>query len=172
MTKKVRATAILGALGVALFWGCAAKKKNLPPQPSAPELLPGSEEIRDTAAASRRERIQARIAELFIPIYFEYDQSALSPQARSVLGAIGMFMKETPEISVTVEGHADERGTESYNLALGEKRAQVASSYLKQMGVEEGRLSVLSYGEERPAEEGTDERAWAKNRRDEFRVTF
>ena len=81
-------------------------------------------------------------------------------------------MKEAPELTVRIEGHADERGTNEYNLALGERRAQAVQQYLGSYGVDAGRISVLSYGEEKPAVEGGDDMSWSKNRRAEFTPAF
>jgi peptidoglycan-associated lipoprotein len=122
--------------------------------------------------ALRRQRIQARIAEVFKPIYFAYDQSTLSPEAQSILQEIGKLMKEVPEITARVEGHADERGTNEYNLALGERRSIAVQDYLASYGVQKSRLQTISYGEEKPAVMGSDESTWAKNRRVEFTTTF
>jgi peptidoglycan-associated lipoprotein len=81
-------------------------------------------------------------------------------------------MKEVPEITARVEGHADERGTNEYNLALGERRAKTVQDYLANLGVKAGRLNLISYGEEKPAVDGHDESAFSKNRRVEFTTTF
>ena len=75
-----------------------------------------------------------------------------------------------PQKEIVIEGHCDERGTEEYNIALGERRASSAKKYLINLGVKSGQLSTISYGEEKPADLGNDEEAWAKNRRDEFAV--
>jgi peptidoglycan-associated lipoprotein len=123
-------------------------------------------------AAERRARIQARMAEIFKPIYFAYDQSTLSAEGKATAEAIARLLQEAPEVTVSIEGHADERGTNEYNLALGERRAQAVQQYLASYGVDAGRVSVLSYGEEKPASEGKDESAWSLNRRAEFSPSF
>lgn len=103
-------------------------------------------------------------------IYFAFDSYALSEQARNTLyNNAEQFIKKS-SAKYNVEGHCDERGSDEYNLALGEKRAKAAVSYLVTLGIPAERLTVISYGEERPAESGHDEEAWAKNRRAEFRV--
>ncbi|GFE59064.1 peptidoglycan-associated lipoprotein Pal [Geobacter sp. AOG1] len=101
-------------------------------------------------------------------IYFDFDAYALSPQARASLAKNGEIMKKDPAINVRIEGNCDERGSDEYNLALGEKRAKVAMQYLATLGIPEKRLSVISYGKEKPVAAGHDEASWAKNRRDEF----
>ncbi len=102
-------------------------------------------------------------------IYFEFDQYTLTPTAQETLTGNAAYLKANPDIKVLVEGHCDERGSDEYNLALGEKRAQAVKNYLVSLGVEGNRLSVISYGEELPLDPGHGEDAWAKNRRAEFK---
>ena len=162
----------------ALLAGCS--KKPLPVvEPIPPKIEKVVERPADVVVpqkvdeeALRRQRIQARIAETFKTIYFNYDQSSLTGEGKSVCEGIGSLMKEIPQISARIEGHADERGTNEYNLALGERRAQAVEQYLKSLGVTGSQLSVISYGEEKPAVEGQDESNWAKNRRVEFAPSF
>ena len=103
-------------------------------------------------------------------IFFELDSYTLSPAARDTLAKNAAVMKKKGGVKVRIEGHCDERGSDEYNLALGEKRARAALDYLVTMGVPAARLSVISYGKEKPADPGHDEAAWGKNRRDEFAV--
>lgn len=105
------------------------------------------------------------------PVYFTFDSSVLGPEATEALRRNSAFLKDNPRATVQVEGHCDERGTTEYNLGLGERRANAAKGYLLQLGVEQERISIVSYGEERPADPGHGETAWAKNRRAEFVVT-
>lgn len=99
-------------------------------------------------------------------VLFSYDSSILSEQAQETLDKQAAWLKEDgKEKNITVEGHADERGTREYNLALGEKRAQAARDYLVASGVAAERITTISYGKERPAVLGNDEAAWAQNRR-------
>lgn len=102
--------------------------------------------------------------------FFPYDSYKLTNAARSAIKANADWLKANPSASVQVEGHCDERGTTEYNLALGERRANAAMEYLVKLGVEKSRLSTISYGEERPSVQGSDESAWSKNRRAEFVV--
>ncbi len=105
------------------------------------------------------------------PVFFEYDSSEVTPAARSVLdGNAGLLRKYSTWV-ITVEGHCDERGTAEYNLALGERRAVAASTYLVSLGIDAGRLRTVSYGKEFPFDPGHDEAAWAKNRRAHFVIT-
>jgi peptidoglycan-associated lipoprotein len=104
------------------------------------------------------------------PIYFDYDRYDLREDARATLATNAKQLESAADTRVTIEGHCDERGTTEYNLALGEKRAKAAYDYLVNYGIAGDRLSTVSFGEERPADAGHDEAAWAKNRRDEFVV--
>lgn len=104
-------------------------------------------------------------------VFFSYDDHSLSAEARSRLSGNASYLREMSGLRVMIEGHCDERGTVEYNLALGQRRADSARSYLVDLGIESSRLSTISYGEERPFEEGSNESAWSQNRRAHFRVT-
>lgn len=101
-------------------------------------------------------------------IFFDFDSSALSPEAQEQLKQNASWMQKNTRTSVTIEGHCDERGTDEYNIALGERRAEAAQNYLVTLGVSGNRLSTVSYGEEKPFDPGHNEEAWAKNRRGHF----
>jgi peptidoglycan-associated lipoprotein len=103
-------------------------------------------------------------------IYFDFDKSELKPEARAVLRKKAEWLRDNPEFSARIEGHCDERGTNEYNLALGERRANAAWRFLNALGISGARLTTISYGEERPADPGQNDDAWSKNRRDEFRL--
>lgn len=98
-------------------------------------------------------------------VFFGYDRSELTAEARATLDKQAAWLKKYPRKSVTVEGHADERGTREYNLALGERRANAVKNYLAAAGVPKASLHVISYGKERPQVLGANEAAWAQNRR-------
>lgn len=104
-------------------------------------------------------------------VYFGYDDYTLSSEAQNKLQGLAQHLGTNKAAVVQVEGHCDERGSIEYNLALGERRAQSVKNYLSQLGVEANRLSTISYGEEKPAVEGHDEAAWAKNRRAQFSIS-
>jgi peptidoglycan-associated lipoprotein len=101
-------------------------------------------------------------------IFFSYDSSALTSQAQEILRKKANFMKANPNIKVTIEGHCDDRGTNEYNLALGEARARSAKAFLVDLGIPAARMATISYGEERPSIKGQGEDTWAKNRRAHF----
>ena len=103
-------------------------------------------------------------------IYFNFDSADLSADSRAKLSKNAELLVKAPSVKLQIQGNCDERGSDEYNLALGERRAKAARDYLVNLGVAPDRLSIISYGEEKPADQGHDEAAWAKNRRDEFVV--
>jgi len=103
-------------------------------------------------------------------IYFDFDKSTLTPTAQDNLLRKAEWLRENPDATVTIEGHCDERGTNEYNLALGDRRAESAKAFLIDLGIDPMRLTTISYGEERPVDPRHTEEAWAKNRRDHFVV--
>ncbi len=98
-------------------------------------------------------------------IFFGYDQYDLSQEARDTLGRQATWLNQYNSLRITIEGHADERGTREYNLALGERRANAVKNYLVALGVDGGRVTTVSYGKERPAVPGSNDTSWAQNRR-------
>ncbi len=103
-------------------------------------------------------------------VYFDFDKSFIRHEYRPILRGKAAFMKENPDIRVRIEGNCDERGTNEYNLALGERRANSAKEFLTTLGISPDRIDTISYGEERPIALGHNEKAWAQNRRDDFVV--
>lgn len=101
-------------------------------------------------------------------IHFDFDKYNLTDEAIAILTKNAEILLNNPDIEITIEGHCDERGTDEYNLALGEKRAMAARDFLVRFGIEKSRISIVSYGEERPLDPRHNEEAWAKNRRAEF----
>ena len=98
-------------------------------------------------------------------VYFDYDKSTLRPEAQRALAGVADFMRRHSELQIMIAGHADERGTREYNLALGNLRAVAVRNYLVSLGIPAARLDTISYGKERPAVVGSDEASWAQNRR-------
>ena len=105
---------------------------------------------------------------MFTPVYFDYDSSQVAASERPKVEAVSQHLKQNSSVSVIVEGNCDERGSNEYNLALGERRAQAVRDYLASLGISADRIQTKSYGEENPANPGHDEAAWAANRRGEF----
>lgn len=121
----------------------------------------------DAATLAAVEQVKANFAR----VHFEVDSSALGAEARAALADNARILQEHRSIRVEIQGHADERGTIDYNLALGMRRADAVARALGAMGVTDDRLRTISFGEERPLASGAGESAWSKNRRCEFRVT-
>ena len=134
----------------------------------AARLAAEAEARRLADEARQREMTQARDEFLNENVHFEFDRSDLTPEAVAVLKKKAAWLSYNPAVTVMIEGHCDERGTNEYNLALGERRAQSAKNFLVNMGLAASRLSTISYGEERPLALGQNEEAWAKNRRAQF----
>ena len=119
--------------------------------PAASTVQPGS-----------REDFQQNVGDR---VFFDFDKSDIKPEGRTILQRQADWLKKFPNVTVTVEGHCDERGTREYNLALGERRASAVKKMLVALGVAANRVSTISYGKERPAVVGSTEAAWAQNRR-------
>lgn len=128
----------------------------------AERLLREAEERERAAAVAR---VRESLADV---VYFQYDSETLDAQAEEKLRTKAAILRANPALAIRVEGHADERGSTEYNLALGQRRAETVLNYLTNYGIDAGRIQTLSYGEERPAVEGETESAWAQNRRAEF----
>ena len=140
------------------------------PPPPASEPAPSAPLAPDSDLGSRSLDDLNRESPLK-PAFFGYDSSEISPEAQSVLKANAELLQRYPSWVVTIEGHCDERGTAEYNLALGERRALAARSYLVSLGIAADRLRTVSYGKEFPFDPGTTEEAYARNRRAHFVIT-
>ncbi|NIQ37045.1 MAG: peptidoglycan-associated lipoprotein Pal [Proteobacteria bacterium] len=136
------------------------------------QLAREKEEIEASLKSKKYQGIEGEVFEssLLKDIHFPFDRYDLSPKSRQILGENAEFILKFPDAKIQIEGHCDERGTNEYNLALGERRAMSAKNYLVSIGVPAGRLSIISYGEELPVASGHSEEAWAKNRRGHFVV--
>jgi peptidoglycan-associated lipoprotein len=166
-----------------LMTSCAKKQvmtgapEKKPPVVAPP---PGDTEAYKRAEAERQARLAALAAAEGLRgqirafeaenINFDFDQSELKPEARAILVKKAEWLRNNSEFSVRIEGHCDERGTNEYNLALGERRANAAWKFLNALGISGSRMTTISYGEERPADPRHSETAWSKNRRDEFKL--
>lgn len=127
-------------------------------------------QVKDQAVASAAVDAQSDVSlqAALEKVFFDFDSYTLSPAARNTMAKDAALLKRKTDINVRIEGYCDEQGSDEYNLALGEKRAKEAMKYLVTMGLPPERLSIISYGKEKPADSGHNEAAWAKNRRDEF----
>lgn len=129
------------------------------------------EEARRRAEAEREAAIAAARATLSQAVYFDYDESEITPQAQQTLRAKVEILRANSSLNVRIEGHADERGSTEYNLALGTRRAEAVRQFFTSFGLDASRFAITSYGEERPAARGSTEQAWSQNRRAEFVIT-
>lgn len=154
-------------LTVAGLSSCGKKKASEVETPPTAEEQANVEEPAEEALDSAAQGILSNMP----VIYFEFDQSTLSAESRTLLQEIAAAMNAQSSISLTMEGHTDERGSNEYNLALGERRARSVQEYIQRLGVSADRLNPVSYGEERPTDPSTGEAAWSKNRRVEFTVS-
>lgn len=119
--------------------------------------------VRGGAQDAAAQQLAAQLRENVV--YFDFDKANIRPDAYEILNAHSTYLASNPNARVRLEGHADERGTREYNMALGERRANAAANYMAARGVARTQVEVVSYGEERPAVMGTNESSWAQNRR-------
>jgi peptidoglycan-associated lipoprotein len=124
----------------------------------------------EAAAARLAAEIAAAKAAFATPVYFDYDKSDIRDDQKSTIEAKIPILLANPDMRIRIEGNTDNRGSDEYNLALGQRRAAEVKRYLVARGIAEGRIDVVSFGEERPAVGQDNEEAWAKNRRDEFNI--
>ena len=124
------------------------------------------ERLREEASVRRERAEREAFGSTFL--YFEYDKARLLPEAKAILKSKAKWLLANSGVNVIVEGHCDDRGSNEYNMALGDRRAQSARNYLVDLGVPARRLTTISYGEEKPVAFGQKESAWAKNRRVQF----
>lgn len=156
--------------------GCKGGKKRKRVEPRYPTTTTPAPIMEESTTGEALPEISAERLESLLfdkatglmPVYFDFDKYTLRPDAIAILKENADKIKQVPGIIIQIEGHCDERGTQEYNLALGEKRALAAREFLMKLGVSGDRLITISYGEERPADLGHNEQAWAKNRRSEF----
>jgi peptidoglycan-associated lipoprotein len=159
-------TLLLSSLGLVALIGCGSKPKAEDTTPDVPDRVPASSTPAPKAEAPAEATPGPAGASLHNTIYFEFDSSDLDESARRALTENYNWLSEDGSRTITIEGHTDEVGTAEYNLGLGERRARAAKEYLVRMGIDKNRISVITYGEERPA--SADH---AKNRRSMFIAT-
>ena len=150
----------IGLLGAVLLFAACSAPPPPPPGPPGPPggaggpgsqtIVPGSQQDLEASAGDR--------------VFFAFDRSDITPEAQQILARQADWLQRYPNVTVTIEGHCDERGTREYNLALGERRAQAVKNVLVASGIPASRISTISYGKERPIVVGSNEEAWAQNR--------
>jgi peptidoglycan-associated lipoprotein len=179
----MRATSLMLLATAVLAAACGGSPPPEEPAPEptpAPAPAPAPAPVDDSAERERleRERMAREAAEraravatdLATMINFDYDQATIREADQGTLDRKAAILQANPNLRIRISGHADERGSDEYNLALANRRAAAAKRYLESKGIDGGRIEVVSYGEERPLNPGTDEIAFAQNRRDEFEI--
>ena len=164
---KIAALAVLSA-AVAITTGCATKRSTSEVVVAPLGIPSGQIGYAGGALVSNSDVIIGAAENLQAVVYFDFDSSAITAQAASILNQHANLLSSNPAASVLIAGNTDERGSREYNIALGERRAQAASAYLTGQGVAANDIRVISYGEERPAVAGNSEEAYAQNRRAEL----
>ena len=183
-------TFVVTALAAVLFVGACKKEPPPPPEPTGPtaEELAEQARIRDSIAAAeaaaraaeeaaRREAaareaaLAAARATLAERIHFDYDMAEIRPDAERILRAKLEILRASPNVTLRVEGHCDERGSNEYNDALGNRRARAVVDFFANFGLDASRFAIVSFGEDRPLAAQSNEDAWAQNRRAEFIIT-
>jgi peptidoglycan-associated lipoprotein len=162
MKYLVATVTVATALALA---GCSKKAPEELPPPPASETPTPSGPIGDQSAVPGTQAHFAEVMRGADTIYFDTDRYNIDSADQAALQQQAQYLAQYPNVGATVEGHADERGTREYNLALGERRANAAKNYLVSLGVAANRISTVSYGKERPVALGSNEQAWAQNRR-------
>ncbi|MFZ5609571.1 MAG: peptidoglycan-associated lipoprotein Pal [Pseudomonadota bacterium] len=170
MFTKLAGLKTLTLLACVGFVAACSKPKEAPPPPPPPPAEQAPTVERDTIEQREVLPPAGSIADLVRVVgtdrvFFAFDSAELSPQARETLRKGAEWLRANASVALMIEGHADERGTREYNLALGERRANAVRSYLMALGVAGNRLQTISYGKERPDDPRSTEEAWAKNRR-------
>ncbi len=164
---------IMVTISMFALWGCPkkaevtatpeAQKEEVAPAEAKPEAVEAKPEVKEEA----KERAAAG-AEGLQPVYFDFDRSFIRDDAKSAMRANADWLKANPKVKVKIEGNCDERGTKEYNQALGQRRASSAKKYLTDLGISGSRISLISYGKEKPICTEQNEDCWQKNRRDDL----
>ena len=151
---------------VFVLWSCTHTTKETVETADVPEKGIESVELGEDVL----EELPVEIVSNLSNIYFDFDSAILQVQAKEALQKVGAWLSQNPNKKIRIEGNCDERGSEEYNLALGERRAVAAKNYLVSLGISPENIITISFGEENPADPEHNEVAWAKNRRDEFNI--
>ena len=176
--KKLLVPALAVILVLSFFAACKSKPKDVPVPPQVKEQpkvekvepAPVKPELTEEEVFMQKSLDQINREKPLTAVYFDYDKYFIREDAKPGLETNAAWMKKWKTVKILVEGHCDERGTEEYNLALGEKRAKSALDYLATLGVPGDRMKMISYGKSQPIDPGHDEAAWQKNRRAQFTI--
>ena len=181
MNRQRMNVTVIMLLSILVLWGCPKKAEvTTSPEPqkeTAPSVAPAKEQPaaeqkteptkEEVKPETANERAAAASAGLQ-PIYFDFDKSFIRDDARPVMKANAEWLKANPNVKIRIEGNCDERGTKEYNQALGQRRATSAKKYLTDLGISAKRISLISYGKEKPVCSEHTEDCWQKNRRDDY----
>ncbi len=190
MGIKVCLLVLISILSIGLLGGCCKKPvkpvegetlvtEQIEEAAVSPEEMPGMAEVGmgeteiqgeaiETGPAFGETISEGRTSAPMHPVYFDFDRFNIRDDMKPIMEENALFLLDHPEVMIEIQGNCDERGTNEYNLALGERRAKGAQAYLVNLGVNPDRIETVSFGEEQPLDPGHDEEAWAKNRRDDF----
>jgi peptidoglycan-associated lipoprotein len=167
------------ATAIVMIAGCGGDPAPPPPPPppattqAPPPSRPVTQASNNAADAARQReaalaQMRATLAEM---IFFDYDRAEIRADSRAILDRKARVLRDEPSVRIRISGHADERGSTEYNLALGSRRAEMVRGYLTGVGIQAARIEIVSFGEGQPLERGSSESAWSRNRRAEFAVT-
>lgn len=178
--KKLLIFSLAIILVFSLSISCKKKPKEVPPPPPQAKEQPKVEKVeppvvKEPQLSEEDLFLQKSLEEInrskpLANVYFDYDKAVIRDDAKPVLETNASWLKRFKTVKILIEGHCDERGTEEYNMALGEKRAKAAQDYLLSLGISADRMKIISYGKSQPIDPGHNEAAWQKNRRDQFLV--
>lgn len=169
MKKTTILLFLIAAIGATFVLNGCPKKKLPVTQPET-QIEPSKPEVQKEEPKTQEPVQETLREEQLRTVYFDFDKYNLRPDAKAALDVNSALLLKYSNVIIKIEGHCDERGTVEYNLSLGEKRANSVMDYLSGLGVSASRISVISYGKERPVDAGHSEDSWSKNRRAEFRV--
>ena len=170
MNKSTRVL-LVSLLSVAALAGCSKKVKETPPPPPPAETGPTTPPPPTTSGLYGPNDLDTDACLRQRVVYFDFDKEEVKPEYQAIIACHAKYLRDRPSARITLQGNTDERGSREYNLGLGERRANAVSSALQASGGSASQLTVVSYGEERPVATGSNEAAWAQNRRTEIVYT-
>lgn len=176
MVKSYLKVVAVGVMMGAVLMASGCSQKKVKAEEAATPAFAGHQDMgsaealdaQPMAAKSAFTILEGRTTGPMLPVYFDFDKSGIRADQKTRMETNATYLKDNPQAIVAVEGNCDERGTNEYNMALGERRAISAKKYLANMGVAESQMNTISYGEEKPLNFGHDELAWSQNRRADF----
>lgn len=165
--RRVLFFAMIMSVCLFMLWGCPKKSDVTSDEPQKETAAATGEKAASGAKEESKETAATAAAGLQ-PIYFDFDKSFVRNDAKAVMKSNAEWLKANPKVNIKIEGNCDDRGTKEYNQALGQRRAAAAKKYLTDLGISAKRISLISYGKEKPSCTDATESCWQKNRRDDF----